>query len=324
MAQLPAYNVALIGFGSIGISFAALHLRFGTGAVTVFDTRPDLAQHIKSVLPGYLGDDPEAPTLADLQTQGRLVICTSLEDACANADIVQEQGPERVDFKQEIWSKIEQVAPPEAHFWTSTSGIAASLQNQRMKNPGRLLVVHPFNPPHIMPLIEIVPSPQTALSETEFARGYFHGLRSGHRPVVINKELPGFVGNRLAYILFREASYLVKEDVVSVKDVDTIIEASLGPRFATQGPFKAYHMGGGTAGIRGFMHNLQGTIQDVWDSFENIDFGNGDGWEEKVITQTEEAYGMPNSAQFTARDKQLRSVLKTQQRIDQSGMGGEE
>ncbi|KFH41985.1 L-carnitine dehydrogenase-like protein [Hapsidospora chrysogenum ATCC 11550] len=315
MSEPPSQNVALVGLGSIGISFAALHLRFGAGTVTVFDTRPDLEQHIESVLPGYLSDEPDAAAiLSQLRTQGRLVICGSLAEACADADVIQEQGPENIRFKREIWVEVEESAKPTAHFWSSTSGIGASLQSQDMKDPSRLLVVHPFNPPHIMPLIEIVPSPKTDPQEVEFARDYFDKLGSGHRPVVIKKEVPGFVGNRLAFTLLREASFLVKNDIVSVKDVDAIIEASLGPRFAVQGPFRAYHMGGGTAGIRAFLDNLGGTIQGVWDSQEGVEFGSGDRWEEKVAKQTEEAYGMPDPWQFAERDEKLRRVLDTQRK----------
>lgn len=122
----PRYNVALVGLGSIGISFAALHLRFGSSTVTVFDTRSDLQEHMASVLPGYLGTDPQAPKLTDLLSQGRLVVCSSLEAACAGADIVQEQGPENLAFKRDAWSEIEKWAPVNAHFWSSTSGIRAS------------------------------------------------------------------------------------------------------------------------------------------------------------------------------------------------------
>ncbi|KAL2106069.1 hypothetical protein VUR80DRAFT_7334 [Thermomyces stellatus] len=308
----PCYNVALVGLGSIGISFAALHLRFGAGAVTVFDTRPDLHEHLTSVLPGYLGTGPEAPSLSDLLFRGRLVVCSSLEEACANADIVQEQGPENLAFKRDVWSKIEKCAPATAHFWSSTSGIAASSQVDGMSDRSRLLVVHPFNPPHILPLIEIVPSPETRAEEVAFARGYFEQLGSGHRPVVINRELPGFVGNRLAFTILREAAYLVQEDVVSVQDLDAVIEASLGPRFAVQGPFKAYHLGGGSAGIGGFLANLGTTIQEVWDSSKSVDFKRDterEPWVDKVIRQTEEAYGMPTVDQLNSRDKELRRVL---------------
>lgn len=311
------YNVCLIGLGSIGVSFAALHLRYGSGTVTVFDTRSDLKEHIESVLPVYLGCDTDSPKVTDLQSQGRLKVCSSLKEACDEADIIQEQGPEQLDFKRKIWADIEKAAGPGAQFWTSTSGIAASLQNELMQDQSRLLVVHPFNPPHIMPLIEIVPSPQTSTAAIQFAQKYFTALGSGHRPVVIKKELPGFVGNRIAYIIFREASYLVKEGVVGVEDLDTILMASLGPRFAVQGPFKAYHMGGGVKGIRGFMDNLSTTIQDVWDSYEYVDLAtkkhqNDSTWIEKVIKETESAYGLPTPAEFNSRDIKLREVIDTQ------------
>lgn len=307
-----AYNVALIGFGSIGISFAALYLRHGTGTVTVFDTRPDLDAHLAAVLPGYLGTDLQAPKLTDLRSEGRLVVCSSLQDACANADIVQEQGPEKIAFKRDVWAQIEKCAPRGAHLWSSTSGIPASLQAEGMVDRSRLLVVHPFNPPHVLPLLEIVPSPETRPEEVEFARSYFEGLGSGHRPVVIKKELPGFVGNRLAFTILREAAYLVKEGVVSVKDIDTVMEASLGPRFAVQGPFKAYQMGGGPAGIRGLFGNIGTTVQEVWDSYEGVNFkenGEEASWVEEVIRQTEDAYGMPTVEQLNSRDEELRRVL---------------
>ena len=309
--ERPRENVALIGLGSIGISFAALHLTYGTGIVTVFDTRPDLEAHLRSVLPGYLGHDSNEG-LDDLLSQGRLVICSTLKAACANADIVQEQGPENLAFKRETWTLIEDAAPARAHFWSSTSGIAASLQNEDMRDRSRLIVVHPFNPPHIMPLIEVVPSPSSAPAETEFCVDYFKRLKSGHHPIVVKKELPGFVGNRLAFVLFREAAHLVNEDVVSAEDLDMVIKSSLGPRFAVQGPFQAYHMGGGNAGIRGFLANLNTTIQNVWNSCVNVNFDSenwNDGWVEKIIRQTEEAYGPPNVDQLAQRDKMLRSTI---------------
>ncbi|SPO03714.1 related to hydroxylacyl-CoA dehydrogenase [Cephalotrichum gorgonifer] len=317
----PSEHIALIGLGSIGISFAALHLRYSNGTVRVFDTRPDLEQHIASVLPGYINhpDDPSFG-ISQLRESGRLKICSSLKEACTAATIVQEQGPENIAFKKSIWKEVEKYVSPSAHLWSSTSGIAASLQNQDMLDKTRLLVVHPFNPPHIMPLIEIVPSPDTSAEHVAFAKGYFDSMTSGHRPVVIHKEIPGFVANRLAFSILREACYLVDQDVVSAQDIDVIMEASLGPRWAVQGPFKSYNMGGGTAGLQGFLENLAGTIQNVWDSSAPVSFdasevvpeSGSEGWEAKVIRQTTEAYGLPDAAQFAIRDEGLKKVLDAQ------------
>lgn len=324
---VPGEHVALIGLGSIGISFAALYLRYTRGTVSVFDTRPDLDQHISSVLPGYINcpDDPSF-SITQLREAGRLRISSSLEEACKGATIVQEQGPENLEFKKSTWKEVEKYVSPSTHLWSSTSGIAASLQSQNMLDKTRLLVVHPFNPPHIMPLIEIVPSPETSSERVAFAKTLFDNMPSGHRPVVIHKEIPGFVANRLAFSILREACSLVDQDVVSAKDVDTIMEASLGPRWAVQGPFKSYNMGGGTAGLQGFLGNLSGTIQNVWDTSVPVDFdasglapadaSQTEGWEEKVVRQTAEAYGLPDPAQFAIRDDGLRKVLDTQMERD--------
>ncbi|KXH54129.1 3-hydroxyacyl-CoA dehydrogenase [Colletotrichum salicis] len=318
-------RVALVGLGAIGISFAALYLRHTKSTVRIFDTRPDLEQHISTVLPGYIDSEDASLGISRLGESGRLVICTTLEEACSSATIVQEQGPENPDFKQSIWPKIESFAPGSAHFWSSTSGIAASVQSRDMVDKTRLLVVHPFNPPHIMPLIEIVPSPTTNQKEVEFAKRFFAELGSGHRPVVIKKEVLGFVGNRLAFSLLREACSLVDQGVVSTEDVDTIMEASLGPRWAVQGIFKSYNMGGGVAGIQAFLNNLSGTIQEVWDSSEPVNFqakeanelgsmGKDDRptWDAKVVQQTVDAYGLPDPEQFQQRDGALRKVLDVQ------------
>lgn len=322
----PQETVALIGLGAIGISFAALHLRFTNGTVRVFDTRPDLEQHLSSVLPGYINSEDPSLDVDRLRESGRLKLCSSLEEACEGATLVQEQGPENLGFKRSIWAKVEKVVSNDTQMWTSTSGIAASLQTQDMVDKTRLLVVHPFNPPHIMPLIEIVPSNETRPERVDFAKAYFESIDSGHRPVVIHKELPGFVGNRLAFAILREACSLVDQDVVSSRDVDVIMQSSLGPRWAVQGLFESYNMGGGAAGIEGFLGNLSGTIQNVWDSASPLKFekvpmrkdelsqqGLSEQWEAKVISQTSEAYGTPNPAQFAVRDNGLREVLRIQE-----------
>lgn len=316
-------HVTLIGLGAIGISFAALHLRYTSALVSVYDTRPDLESHINSVLPGYINSDDAALSISELRAMGRLRICSSLEEACQDATIVQEQGPENLEFKRSIWSRVEDLVPSTAHLWSSTSGIAASLQCGSMKDMARLLVVHPFNPPHLMPLIEIVPSAMTKWVEVDFAREYFERMASGHRPIVQHKEITGFVGNRLAYALFREACSLVDRDIISAHDLDALVEASIGPRWAVQGPFKSYNMGGGTGGLEAFLKNLSGTIQEVWDSSVPLAFeeesGEGSaGWVEKVIKQTSEAYGTPTPAQYAERDTALNEVLEVQRKMKET------
>ncbi|KKK17377.1 putative 3-hydroxyacyl-CoA dehydrogenase, NAD binding domain [Aspergillus rambellii] len=244
MSSTDPQRITLIGLGTIGMSMAALHLTWDS---IIVDT------------------ESRGSRVSSQVSCGRLNIHPSLESACASATIVQEQGPENLAFKQSIWKQVESFAPRTAHLWTSTSGIAASVQQTNMQDKTRLLVVRPFNPPHIMPLLKIVPAPETAPERVEFAREYFSLPGSRHRPVVIRKEIPGFVGNRLAFALLREACYLVQEDVVDAKDLDTILMASLGPRWAGNGVFESYQQGGGEGGIRAFLGKLESTMQEVWE-----------------------------------------------------------
>ncbi|KAI9368405.1 3-hydroxyacyl-CoA dehyrogenase [Aspergillus egyptiacus] len=330
MSVASPQRITLIGLGTIGMSMAALHLSRDNTIVDVFDTRPEFEKYILKTLPNFL-EDPSSvcndglsssSKLASLLRSGRLNIHSSLETACASATIVQEQGPENIAFKQSIWKQVENLAPASAHLWTSTSGIAASVQQQDMEDKTRLLVVHPFNPPHIMPLLEIVPAPETSPERVEFAREYFSLPGSRHRPVVIRKEIPGFVGNRLAFALLREACYLVQEDVVSAKDLDTILMASLGPRWAGNGVFESYQQGGGEGGIRAFLEKLGSTMQEVWDGLGQVNVlgEKKTEWKEKVIQQTDDAYGTLTAEQAWEKEERLRDFIRAQsQRYGHSG-----
>ncbi|EXK29860.1 hypothetical protein FOXG_11646 [Fusarium oxysporum f. sp. lycopersici 4287] len=319
--------IALIGLGTIGLSFAALHLRYSNANLRLYDVRSDLTEHIERLLPVYLESTKKEISKVDLTVEklvadGRLLICSSIEEVCSGATIVQEQGPDSVNFKKSNWTEVVKYAPSSAHLWSSTSGISASRQVEDLEDKTRVLVVHPFNPPHIMPLIEVVPSPHTEPERTQFAIDYFKNLGSGHRPVRINKETQGFVGNRLAFALFREACHLVSNDVVSVEDLDTIVEASIAPRWAVAGPFKTYNSAGGIGGIGAFLHNLADTMEACWDDAGEVSLkgtsatkqgtdADGD-WTDKITTETEQAYGLPTAESLAERDRNLQKVIAAQ------------
>jgi 3-hydroxyacyl-CoA dehydrogenase len=319
--QPQTERIALLGLGSIGLSFLSLHLTHTTYPIRIHDPRPDLLSHLRSILPGYLSSSPALNTDTLLQS-GRLKICDSVEEACEGATIVQEQGPERVEFKRDIWRRVGVVVGEGTRLWSSTSGIGASLQSEGLEGGigGRLVVVHPFNPPHILPLLEIVPGKDTKAEEVEFARTYFQRLGSGHRPVIVRKEIPGFVGNRLAFVLFREACWLVEQGVIDVKDLDTIVMASLGPRWAVQGVFESYNMGGGAGGLGAFLENLKVTMGGIWEGAGKLDVEE-EGWKETVTRQTREVYGTPGAEGYEGRDGALREVLKAQGGIGKVAKG---
>jgi 3-hydroxyacyl-CoA dehydrogenase len=304
MAANECTNITIIGSGTIGLSFAALHLtKNSTCRVTVFDTRPDLREYVRSHLPGYLLDVDQEDCMS------RLTFADKLEDAATNATIVQEQGPEKQEFKISIWPQIERYAPAQALFWSSTSGIPASIQSQDMRDKTRLIVVHPFNPPHIMPLLEVVPSPQTNKNVVDRTLEYWRGL--GRTPVVVKKECTGFVANRLSFALYREACSLVANGVVDVEDLDDIVTASMGPRWAVAGPFKAYHAGGGEGGLTSFMEKIGGTVQQSWEASEKdvkeAEIVVGGPWQADVCRQADEAYGVVDT---TERDTKTKKVLE--------------
>lgn len=161
-----------------------------------------------------------------------------------------------------------------------------------------------------MPLIEIVPSPRTPRDLISAAENFWKE-EIGMKTVVVKKEVPGFVANRLAFALLREACSLVASGVVSVEEVDDVVTGSMGPRWAVSGPFKAYHAGGGEGGLKGFMEKIGGTVQSCWEAGEeDVRKGNvvvGGAWQEGVCKQAEEAYGRVDTGE---RDRKTRKVLE--------------
>lgn len=144
-----AIPIALIGLGSIGISFAALYLKYSQATISVYDPRSDLNDHVRSILPVYLDTDDPRLSVDRLISENRLKICDTLEETCRDAAIVQEQGPENLSFKTSIWKQVIELVSPTTHLWSSTSGIPASRQVAELDDKSRLLVLHPFNPPHM-------------------------------------------------------------------------------------------------------------------------------------------------------------------------------
>jgi 3-hydroxyacyl-CoA dehydrogenase len=261
---------------------------------------------------------PQSLTITELLTSDRLVLTSSLLEAVQQADIVQEQGPEKVEFKQWVWSEVETLAPPRALLWSSTSGIPASVQSKKMRDKSRLMILHPYNPPHVMPLLELVPAPGVDhVRSPAVARTISYWERLGRRPIVLKEEITGFVANRLAFALFREAAYLVERGIVSAQDVDQVVQESLGPRWAVKGPFWSYHAGGGEErGLEGFLDKIGDTIQACWDDLGQLQLGHAGGgmehpvgWRGRLCKQVEDAYGKLGAKELMDRDEKLRDVL---------------
>jgi ketoreductase RED1 len=262
-AQPHYREAAVVGGGVIGVSWSALFLAHGLG-VTVADPLPDIADRVRA------GVREIAPTLAqfDLPVRdltddtGALKFNSDVAAAVAAADVVQENGPERAAVKQQLWADIERGAPAHALFASSSSTIPASVMSTAMREPGRLIVGHPFNPPHLVPLVEVVPSTTTDDAVVSDAVAFYQAM--GKRPQVLRREIPGFVANRLQAALFREAVYLVSQGVVTEQELDAVVTTSIGMRWAVAGPFQTFHLGGGPGGLADFLVHLGPAMAAIW------------------------------------------------------------
>ncbi|UVI35403.1 3-hydroxyacyl-CoA dehydrogenase NAD-binding domain-containing protein [Brevibacterium spongiae] len=296
-------SVAVIGAGTIGRSFAYLFARSGY-TVRVFDPREDLAE----VVAGLQAEVTSAASAHDeLASQvGTVELAETVEDAVSGVIFVQESGPEDPEAKPALFAQIAEAAPTEAVLATSSSTIPASFIAEHLDAAAaaRVIVGHPFNPPHLMPLVEVVPAPATSPDTIEATVDFYRSCE--REPVVLRQEIRGFVGNRLQNALMKEAIALVENGVISAPDLDTVMKNSLGLRWSAVGQFEGMHFGGGEAGIRGFMDHIGPAFAAIEDLPVDVDpaaMG-------EIFDQVEQAYGPTPTPQAAAvRDRIQRAVL---------------
>jgi 3-hydroxyacyl-CoA dehydrogenase len=254
-------KVAIIGSGVIGASWAALFLAKGLD-VAATDVTPTAEAPLKAFI-AAAWPALERLGLAPGASQDRLSFTTDLDVALAGADLVQENGPERIEFKQKLYRHLDEVLAQDVIIASSTSGLTMSaIQSACERHPERCVIGHPFNPPHLVPLVEIVGGSKTSAETIERAMAFYTGL--GKRAIHVRKEVPGHVANRLAAALFREVVHLVSEGVVSVGDVDAAVSWGPGLRWGIMGPNLLYHLGGGAGGIEHFFDQFTGPLTAWW------------------------------------------------------------
>jgi 3-hydroxyacyl-CoA dehydrogenase len=257
----PIRKVAIIGTGVIGASWAALFLSKGL-EVTATDVAPGAEGRLRAFVE-QCWPALEELGLAPGASQNSLAFEPRLEAAVAGADLVQENGPERIDFKRELYAKLDEVLPASCLIASSSSGLTMSeIQKACKAHPERCFIGHPFNPPHLIPLVELVGGAQTSSETLDRAAAFYDSL--GKRTVRLKKEVPGHVANRLAAALLREVMYLVDDDVISVGDVDAAVAYGPGLRWGVMGPMMLYHLGGGAGGIDHWFDQFTGPITAWW------------------------------------------------------------
>ncbi|KAE8368162.1 hypothetical protein BDV27DRAFT_168516 [Aspergillus caelatus] len=244
-------TVAVIGTGVIGASWTALFLARGL-KVLVTDPAPDAEKNLEIYLKA------QWPTLTQIGLSEEASIknytfVDSLDNYFGEIDFIQENGPERLEFKRNLFAYLDEKARPEVIIASSSSGIPSSEYVSVCRHhPERVLVGHPFNPPHLIPLVEVVPHTATdRVTVVPRAMEFYKSL--GKKPVLIQKEIPGFIANRLQAALLMEAYSLVSRGVISAADLDATVTSSLGLRWALNGPFALNAMAGGGS----FQHFLE-------------------------------------------------------------------
>ena len=257
----PIRRVAVIGTGVIGASWTALFLANGLEVVAT-----DIAPNAEAALRRFV--DAAWPALKRLglapgASQSKLTFTADIPAAAKGADLLQENGPERIDFKRQLYGQLDELLPPDVIIASSSSGLTMSeIQMGCRSHPERCVIAHPFNPPHLIPLVEIVGGAKTSEATIERAREFYAAI--GKQTVRLHKEVPGRVANRLQAALAREVYYLVGEGVVSVADVDTALCWGPGLRWGVMGNVLLNHLGGGQGGIEHFFQQFTGPMTAWW------------------------------------------------------------
>jgi 3-hydroxyacyl-CoA dehydrogenase len=257
----PIRRIAIIGTGVIGASWAALFLANGLDVVAT-----DVAPGAEAALKRFVAAAWPALQrlgLASGASQSRLSFTAALTDAVKDADLVQENGPEKIEFKKTLYRQLDELLHPSVIIASSSSGLTMSeIQSACEMHPERCVIGHPFNPPHLVPLVEIVGGTKTSKDTIERAAEFYTSI--GQRTVRLNKEMPGHVANRLQAALAREVYYLVAEGVVSAADVDTALCWGPGLRWGIMGNLMLNHLGGGPGGIEHFFQQFTGPMTAWW------------------------------------------------------------
>lgn len=315
--MMPIKIVGIVGTGTIGASWAAFFARHGM-AVRLYDADEERARTARDTALGYLRRLVElglAP--ATCVEAACLERVDSLEALCDGVDFVQESIRETLAAKVPMFARLDQLTSPTCPLASSSSGLLMTDIQAEMHHPERAFIAHPFNPPHLVPLVELVGGKQTSRDVVDQARRFFLSL--GKEPVVLEKEVPGHLANRLAAALWREAIDLVARGVASVADVDTALRAGPGLRWAIMGQHMIYHLGGGPGGYEAFIEHIGKAFEEYWRTMPTWT-SIPDEAKEAVLAGVEEALAGGTMGEIAAeRDRKMAALLRTLDEFSEDG-----
>jgi carnitine 3-dehydrogenase len=258
--------VGLLGGGVIGGGWAARFLLNGVD-VRLFDPDPLAAEKVDAVLANARRAWARL-TLAPLPGEGRLELVATPEDAVAGVEFIQENAPEREGLKRELLARAGRAAEADAVFCSSTSGLRPSLLQADMPHPERMAVGHPFNPVYLLPLVEVCGGARTAPETLARAAAVYRSV--GMEPLHVRTEIDGFIADRLMEAMWREALWLVADDVATVAEIDDAIRLGAGLRWSFMGTFLTYRTAGGDAGMRHFMEQFGPALEWPWTKLTDV------------------------------------------------------
>jgi len=303
-------NVAVIGAGTVGASWATFFLARGLD-VAVWDPAPGFEGRVEAYV-GRAWPTMERLGLSPGANIRRLVCHKTPEAAIAGAPFIQESAPEDVPIKRALYATLDRALRPDTVLASSSSGLLISELQKGFRNAPRMLIGHPFNPPHLIPLVEVVGGPDTEPAAIDFAIAVYKAL--GKPAVRLKREVTGHIANRLQSALWREAVHLITTGVASAEDVDTAIAYGPGLRWALMGQTLVWHLGGGDGGLQRMFEILGPAIQSWWD-----DLGAPDLTPEVKAIMVREAAGAAGGQPILdiakRRDELLIGLIETLTRI---------
>jgi 3-hydroxyacyl-CoA dehydrogenase len=311
-------NIAIVGTGVIGASWAALYLARGLNVIAT-DPAPNAEANLRRFIDAAW-KDLQVIGLSPNASREHLQFTADMKKALSNADLVQENGPERQDFKIKLFADMDAATPEDTIIASSSSGLTMSVMQSACKHPERCVTGHPFNPPHIVPLVEVVAGAKTSPETVERALSFYASI--GKKPIHVRKEVVGHVANRLQAALYREIVYLIEQGVLDVADSDAAVCWGPGLRWGLMGPNLLFHLGGGPGGIQHFMEQFTGPLAAWWKDLGTITEFSPEVKQTIVNGVLKEANSRSIAELERERDSMLLELLATRAKGEEAAHGG--
>ncbi len=310
----PIHRIAIVGTGVIGASWAALYLARGLSVVAT-DPAPNAEANLRRYIDAAW-KDLAVIGLSPNASPSHLDFTLDMKQALSDADFVQENGPERQEFKIKLFADMDAATPADSIIASSSSGLTMSVMQSGCKHPERCVIGHPFNPPHVIPLVEVVAGEKTSAQTVERAMSFYTAI--GKKPIHVRKEVVGHVANRLQAALYREVVYLIEQGVLDVADSDAAVCWGPGLRWGVMGPNLLFHLGGGQGGMQHFMEHLSGPVASWWkDLGQQTEFS--PGVKQTIIDGVMKEAGSRTIEELEReRDAMLLELLATRAKADKS------